>query len=102
MPDEASTPDAEALLAGTLALMTAWAHPSPEAKLAPEALQSLLRKKIISNLFFLQHHPLISPHLRQVASNVHGQWHAALCMQTLEDKPTSGPAPTDEQRSALH
>lgn len=102
MQDEASTPDAEALLAGTLALMTAWAHPSPEAKLAPEALQSLLRKKIISNLFFLQHHPLISPHLRQVASNVHGQWHAALCMQTLEDKALAGHVPDLPRKPALH
>ncbi|MDZ7812154.1 MAG: hypothetical protein U5L74_03160 [Ideonella sp.] len=102
MLDDASMPDAEALLAGTLALMTAWAHPSDEAKLPPETLQSLLRKKIVSNLFFLQHHPSLSPHLRQVVSNVHGQWQAALGMQTLADKPLTGRAPDLPHKPALH
>jgi hypothetical protein len=67
-------PSLDALVAGTVALMTAWASPCPDARIGLEAQRSLLARKVVSNLFFLQHHPCASPALRQVMANAHGRW----------------------------
>lgn len=67
-------PCAEALLAGTVALMTAWAHPCPCA--ADEALKHrwLIARKLASNLGFLAQHPALSPQLRQVMAHAQVAW----------------------------
>lgn len=65
---EVSLPCDQALLAATLALMTAFAGP------APSAHRRLIAHKIVSNLFFLSQHPGLSQGMRQVVSNVQRHW----------------------------
>lgn len=72
--DDLPVPCAEAMLAGTLALMTAWAVPCPNPAYDAQAQRSLIARKVVSNLFFLQHHPALSAGLRQVAANAHQRW----------------------------
>ena len=73
-PDSEASPCPEAMVAGTVALMTAWAAPNPDARLGLAAQRSLLARKVVSNLFFLQHHPDLSAGLRQVMANAHQRW----------------------------
>ena len=61
-------PTAEALLAGTLALMTG------HAESACDRHKRLMSKKIVSNLFFLAEHPALNPHFRLVVQRMHGHW----------------------------
>lgn len=72
--DADALPSIDALIAGTVALMTAWADPCPQARLAPVDLRRVLARKVVSNLFFLQHHPHASPGLRQSLSQAHARW----------------------------
>lgn len=67
-------PSLDGLVAGTVALMTAWAAPCPDARLDAPAQRSLLARKVVSNLFFLQHHPQASEPLRRVMANAHAHW----------------------------
>lgn len=93
-----SFPDLDALLAGTVALMTAWADPCPKASLPPDALRRLLARKLVSNLFFLQHHPLARPALRQALANAHARWVGLAGQQVARDD-AARPSPTS---TALH
>lgn len=61
-------PSADALLAGTLALMTG------HAESACDRHKGLMSKKIVSNLFFLAEHPALNPHFRLVVQRMHGHW----------------------------
>jgi hypothetical protein len=63
-----------ALLAGSLALMTAHAAPPPGAPASTPCSRALIVRKIISNLARLRGHPHAPPGLRQVAANMHGLW----------------------------
>lgn len=67
-------PSLEALVAGTVALMTTWADPPPAVGAAQANPRVLLARKIVSNLFFLQHHPCASPGLQQVMARAHQRW----------------------------
>jgi hypothetical protein len=67
----AELPCAGGLIAGTLALMTTWA--APEA-LEAERQRPLLARKIVSNLFFLRHHPDLGVPMRRVVGKVHERW----------------------------
>lgn len=67
-------PSLDALMAATLALMTGWAGPCPQARVDEHTQRRLIARKIVSNLFFLQHHPLAPPNLRQVCANAHARW----------------------------
>jgi hypothetical protein len=59
------------LIAGTLALMTTWVDP----ECAQAARQRpLIARKIVSNLFFLRHHPELGEPLRRVVGKVHERW----------------------------
>ena len=82
-------PCALSLLVGTLALMTAHAHPEPAAHVDAATQRRLMARKIVSNLFFLQHHPDAPPPLRQVAANLHGRW---LPMAGSQDTASAAPA----------
>jgi hypothetical protein len=62
------------LMVGSLALMTAHAAPEPAAKADADTQRKLIARKLVSNLFFLQHHPVAPPGLRQVAANLHAAW----------------------------
>jgi hypothetical protein len=72
--DTLDLPDLDGLLAGTVALMTAWASPCPHAKLPADELRALLARKVVSNLFFLQHHPGVSPPLARSLLAARAQW----------------------------
>jgi hypothetical protein len=61
-------PCAGGLIAGTLALMTTWVDPEPAAP------RVLIARKIVSNLFFLRHHPELGEPLRRVIGKVHERW----------------------------
>lgn len=73
-PETDALPSIDALVAGTFALMTTWANPCPQAQLAPADLRRLVARKVVSNLFFLQHHPLLRPELRHCLARTHARW----------------------------
>ncbi len=76
--EEYEMPCAEAMLAGTLALMTAFAqsnHPQHGR---------LMAKKIVSNLFFLAQHPRLSGEFRQVLLRMKGAWDGLVCASAQE------------------
>lgn len=66
--DSPGLPTAEALLAGTLALMTG------HAQACCEGQRTLMAKKIVANLFMLSHHPGAPSSFRAIATNLHGLW----------------------------
>lgn len=72
--DDPPLPCAQALIAGTLALMTTWADPAPGSALDVAGLRSLLARKVVSNLFFLAQHPALPPAMRQVMAQARGRW----------------------------
>ena len=63
-----AAPCVEALWAGTLALMTTYAEP------ATPQHRTLIARKVVSNLFFLAHHPALPLPLRRVVERAHGRW----------------------------
>lgn len=69
-----SLPCAEALVAGTIAAMTAWADPCPRCPLGTEDQRRLLARKLVSNLCLLAQHPALGPELRQVMALAHRRW----------------------------
>lgn len=73
-PHEITLPCDQALLAATLALMTAYAGPAATARVDAGTQRRLMARKIVSNLFFLREHPALGAGLRQVVSTVHGHW----------------------------
>jgi hypothetical protein len=48
--------------------MTSWADPEPTAP------RALIARKIVSNLFFLRHHPDLGEPMRRVIGKVHERW----------------------------
>lgn len=61
-------PSAEALLAGTLALMTGHAQQSDSG------LRTLMARKIASNLFFLSEHPHLSCGFQGTVAKLRAIW----------------------------
>jgi hypothetical protein len=70
--EEHVMPCAEAMLAGTLALMTG------HAQNACATQRDLMGRKIRSNLFFLGEHPGLSPSFRTVVQRMHQHWDVLL------------------------
>lgn len=70
--EEHVMPCAEAMLAGTLALMTG------HAQSACATQRDLMGRKIRSNLFFLGEHPGLSPNFRTVVQRMHQHWDVLL------------------------
>ena len=98
-----------ALLAGTLALMTAWADPCGNAQCIAAKQRHLMARKIVSNLFFLKEHPHVAPLMRNVMANAHRRW--VLVAASVEEGEPAPSAPsiesTDEaapvpRRATLH
>ena len=86
-------PSSEALLAGTLALMTGCAQHS-----GPHAQRELMAGKVVANLTELARHPDLSPTLRQLLSRLSERW----LMELRSDAPASPwavsmPAPSTVQ-----
>lgn len=73
-PEADALPSIDALVAGTVALMTTWADPCPHARLDPSDLRRLIARKVVSNLFFLQNHPQVRPELRLSLAQAHARW----------------------------
>lgn len=71
-------PPAEALLAGTLALMTG------HAQQADEDLRAMMAHKIVSNLHFLAAHPQLSGGFRATLSNLRGHWQQQLAAGCID------------------
>lgn len=69
---EVALPSSEALLAATLALMTAYAGP------APAHCRWLVACKVTAHLGTLRERPELSPGLRQVLGAAHRHWQALL------------------------
>lgn len=67
-------PSLQALVAGTVALMTTWASPCADAHIDSDAQRSLLARKVVSNLFFIQNHPCASAEFKRVMANAHQRW----------------------------
>ncbi|MBD3892691.1 hypothetical protein [Hydrogenophaga sp.] len=67
--EEYTLPSVEALLAGTLALLTGYAQSAPDCANRP-----LLARKLVSNLYFLAAHPLLSPPMRTMLGNLRTRW----------------------------
>lgn len=66
--DEYTLPRVEALLAGTLALMTAHVQASDNGQ------RLLMANKISHNLFSLQHHPGFTPEFALVLARLQKTW----------------------------
>jgi hypothetical protein len=77
----------EAMLAGTLALMSAYAHG------ACRAHQSLISGKIQSNLCCLQAQNALSPEFRKVLAQVGSSWHQHQLMHFEDTASTHRPSP---------
>lgn len=84
--DDHDLPDIETGVACLLSQMTMWAASCPASPLDRDAQRALLARKVVSNLFFLQHHPHLSPALRQVMAHAHQRWVA------LATVPAASPA----------
>ena len=67
--EEYMLPCAEALLAGTLALMSAYAQSSPSCCGRP-----LMAAQVVSNLIRLSHHPAFTPTMHTVLNRLCGSW----------------------------
>lgn len=70
--DEFVMPCAEAMLAGTLALMTGHAQSSCVSQ------RALMGRKVLSNLVSLGQHPRLSPNFRVVVQRMHQHWDVLL------------------------
>ncbi len=66
--EQYTMPCAEAMLAGTLALMTGYAQQHDAS------VRSLMARKVVSNLFFLSGHPQLSDAFRTMVLNLRARW----------------------------
>ncbi len=66
--EEYEMPCAQAVLAGTLALMTAYAQSSRDSH------RVLMAKKVATNIRLLAHHPQLSQRFRTMLSNLQSRW----------------------------
>ncbi len=71
--DEYVMPTVEALMAGTLALLTGYAQSAPDCAHRP-----LMAKKVVSNLFFLSGHPQLSAPMQTMLANLRTRWQLEL------------------------
>lgn len=71
--EEYTLPSVEALLAGTLALMTGYAQSARECPHRP-----LMARKLVSNLLYLSAHPQLSPPMQTMLSNLRTRWQLEL------------------------
>lgn len=92
--DAQGLPPAEALLAGTLALMTG------QAQACCAGHRALMAEKIVANLFMLSRHPGAPSNFRAVAANLHPLW--VRLLQQGADQPQQGPAPAHSPDSDIY
>jgi spore coat protein CotF len=88
----------EAMLAGTLCLMSAYSHHQAHNALCINATQSLMGQKIISNLTCLQCQNNLSPEFRRVLSQVCDSWR----QHGLSQPKNEAQAPSELNRALWH
>ncbi len=69
LEEEYTLPSVEALMAGTLALLTGYAQSAPGCAHRP-----LMARKVVSNLFCLSEHPQLSAPMQTLLSNLRTRW----------------------------
>ncbi len=86
--EEYTLPGVEALLAGTLALMTGYAQSAREC---PH--RSLMARKLVSNLLYLSAHPQLSTPMQTMLANLRTRWQLELenAAETLAAEATPTP-----------
>lgn len=89
--EEYELPSLDALVAGTLALMTGYAQ-APAA----DAHRPLMARKLVSNLFFLSEHPQLSPPMRCLLARLRTRWQAQLAPSPADPPCESEPASVDQ------
>ena len=89
--EEYSLPPIEALLAGTLALMTGCAQHS-----GPVCQRELMVGKVVSNLSELSQHPALSPPMRVLLGRLNARWLLELGSAAV---PSGGVLPLPEHRT---
>jgi len=67
--EEYTLPSVEALLAGTLALMTGYAQSARDCAHRP-----LMARKLVANLSCLSSHPQLSPAMHTMLANLRTRW----------------------------
>jgi len=67
--EEYTLPSVEALMAGTLALLTGYAQSAPGCAHRP-----LMARKLVSNLCYLSEHPQLSPPMQTMLGNLCTRW----------------------------
>lgn len=99
-------PCPNALVVATFALMTRWAALPPDARTSgqPQAgpLRPLLARKIVSNLFFLMHHPEVPPPMAAALRHAHAQWQAMDRPPSDEARPAPAPCEARPPGTPLH
>jgi hypothetical protein len=99
LSDEITLPCAQALLAGTLALMSAYAAPLAGSVGATTAeCRAQMARKVVENLFFLREHPGLAPAMRAVVTKLHVHWSALV--DPAPASPTVVPAAPVRARAA--
>lgn len=85
--EEYTLPSVEALLAGTLALMTGYAQSARECPHRP-----VMARKLVSNLSHLSTHPQLSPPMQAMLANLRTRWalevESSVGASTAEMRPT--------------
>jgi hypothetical protein len=71
--EEYTLPNVEALLAGTLALMTGYAQSAPDC---PHRV--CMADKLVSHLLCLSTHPQLSPQMQAMLANLRTRWQLQL------------------------
>lgn len=85
--EEYSLPSAEALLAGTLALMTGYAQHKEDCEIRP-----LMAGKLVRNLTALAHHPAVSEPMQAMLTRLLEHWLRAAGPAWRGDEPVAPPA----------
>lgn len=85
--EEYEMPSAEAMLAGTLALMTGYVQQQDDG------IKQLMAKKVVSNLFFLTHHPYLSEAFRQMLTQLRERWQSSVALADAGVRHPATPEP---------
>jgi hypothetical protein len=103
LSDEISLPCAQALLAGTLALVSAYAAPLAGATGATDAAcRTQMARKIVENLCFLREHPGLAPPMRSVVIKLHVHWSTLADAARAAPTPAAAATPRPERAAHLH
>ncbi|MFM2347389.1 MAG: hypothetical protein RL654_2142 [Pseudomonadota bacterium] len=92
-------PDAQVLMGATFALMSSWATPSAEDGCT--RCRALIARKVVSNLFFLIHHPQVGDGLSRLLSTCHERWQR-ISAEALQQADVAHALAEQPPRDAMH